>query len=301
MYINQLTPNNNPLLYVPDYLIEDEVPMPIIAAYAPFLQDKMRPDQFIGYLVGLSNLQRNVQGEDEKEDKNACSRWFSTNEVCDVRVFFRMSNNDNNKAIGSKMRLYSLGKAYKKETVEIQHLDSGFIRHNSYTNDNTMVFQNAISTTMLYKSLYAIGGRASVRKTNEPAPDNAAAPTFRWVSALRPQPSEDTEWGDYNHILHPAAIAAGISNPTDYFSDLGGNNALDKIMSALIESRDMDEFADRMLRIPNMELFDEDIDIIIERSNNAKANLSGAADFDRAEGINIVEMMRCLKEFFDEE
>lgn len=301
MYVNQLSPTSNPLMYVPDYLAEEEIALEVLPAFAPYLSNKMRMDQLAGYLNGLCKLQKNIQGMDEEVNENAKSRWFSTDEVKDVRVFFRRSTSDNGKTLGSKMRLYSLGKAYRKDIIEVQHLDSGFITHNTFSNDNTMVFQNAISTTMLYKSLYSIGGRANVRKTNEVAPEGAASPTYKWVSALRPQISDNTDWREYTHILHPAAIQAGIKNPEQYFSELGGNRSLDGIMDALTESKSIEEFADRMVSITSLELYKDDVEEIIERSNTREANLSYADDFDRAEGVNVVEMMRVLKDIFDEE
>lgn len=297
MYLNQLTPQGKYLEYVPEELINDGIDPAVFTSLSYYLTPKMRMDQYIGYIQGLINLQEIIQGTHKNAADGTKSAWFTTDKIVDVRLFFRKKNkSDDNKTLGSKMRLYSIGRPYNArnssgDNMTVQSLDSGFIKYNTYR-DPEMDFQNAISKTMLYRALYSIGGRASIRKINEV--DGATNEKYKWVSAIRPLRCDDTNWDDYTHILHPAAIAAGITNHEGFFADFGGNASLDELMEALLEASSLDDLSDRLYNIRGFELSQSEVDEIIDASNNPDANLSDTDDFQNAEGINIVETMRVL-------
>lgn len=306
MYLNQLTPKNRYLEYIPDVLLDDDVPPSVFPSLAHYLAPTMHMDQYIGFIQGLTNINQIVRGENDDYDQGTKARWFSTDKVVDVRLFFRNADKTGDKSIlGSKMRLYSIGTPYRStgNEKEVQHLDSGFINYNMYGGPS-MCFQNAMAKTMLYNSLYAIGGRASVRKVNEvPKSKNNNAPavgTYRWVSALRPLRCDETDWDDYFHILHPAAIEAGIDNPKEFFADFGGNAMLDDLMKVFLNSSSMNDLADRLLDVRGLELQEDEVEDIIASSNTRAANLSNSDDFANAEGINMVETMRVLYDILGE-
>ena len=64
----------------------------------------------------------------------------------------------------------------------------------------------------------------------------------------------------------------------------------------------MENLQDNLTKIKGLELFEEDVEAIVEDSNSAESNLDGAADFrnDKAEGINIVTLMEHIGDIYGE-
>mgnify|MGYP000845693825 FL=1 len=306
MYLNQLTPKNNVLSYIPDYLVNDDVQPEMLPVLSQLLSKKMSMEECYGLLSELSAMHTIARNEHPDFADGTKGTWFSTPEVVDVRLFFREYNKSHNNGgcLGSKMRLYSVGKS-RDGDESIQGIDSGFITYNSYATPQ-VVFQSALAKTMLYNSLYAIGSRATVRKINEVNKNrssNTEPTTYKWLSALRPLKTDGIDQSLFTHILHPAAYRAGIDNPDEFFSGFdGGNKVLDRLLNVLLESHSMEDLQDNLTKIKGLELFEEDVEAIVEDSNSAESNLDGAADFrnDKAEGINIVTLMEHIGDIYGE-
>ena len=260
----------------------------------------------MGFLSELSTMHTIARNEHPDFADGTKGTWFSTPEVVDVRLFFREYSKSHNSfgCLGSKMRLYSIGKD-PKGNESVQSIDSGFITYNSYPSPQ-VVFQSALAKTMLYNSLYSIGSRAAVRKINEvnkSRSSNYEPTTYKWLSALRPLKTDGVDHKIFTHILHPAAYKAGIDDPGEFFDGFdNGQKVLDGILKALIESQDLEDLRYKLTDINGLELFDEDVEAIIEDSNSSEANLDDSADFrnGKAEGINIVTLMEHINDIFGE-
>ena len=304
MYLNQLTPKNNVLKYIPDYLVNDDVKPEMLPVLSQFLSKEMNMEQCFGFLSELSGMHLITRNEHPDFSEGTKGTWLSTPDVVDVRLLFREFNKSSKKSgsLGSKMRLYSMSRD-DGGNESVQAIDSGFITYNSYPSPQ-VVFQSALAQTMFYNSLYAIGSRATVRKINEAnknrTPNSQQPTTYKWLSALRPLKTDGLDHKLFNHILHPAAFRAGIEDPSDFFEGLGGNKMLDKMMDVFITAQSMDDLRKGLLGIKSLELYDSDIDEIFEHCSSSEANLDGAKDFEQgnAEGINIVILMEHLGDIF---
>lgn len=309
MYLNQLTPKNDYLEYIPEILIDGELGKESIQVAALYLKDSMRMEDCMGFIDSLNNIHLITRGEhpDYAGGQGTRATWFSTNRVVDVRLFFReFSHSGREGVMGSKMRPYSVGREEGGQE-SIQSIDSGFITYNSYPTAEHK-FQSALSRTMFYNSLYAIGGRANVRKINEVNKNRdsnspSAPREYKWLSALNPLPTDGIDWRDYSHILHPAAMEAGIENPQEYFDGFGGDGdrILDGIFDGLINAKSIQDLGDRLHNVPHLGLTRGDIADIIDASNCNEANLSGSKDFSdgKAVGVNVVSMMGVISDIFD--
>lgn len=304
MYLNELAPKKNILKFIPEHLLSDELPPQTFYSLENYLKSYgLSFREYIGFITGASEMQETVfksyklRKEDRQSElpKDDQSVWFPTSKVEDIRVFFRNSKSDNNHSIGSKVRLYSWGKPYKKENECIQHLDSGFLTF-ARNSIPKMIHQNALASTVFYQGLYAINGPASVRKLNVPAGKDDTAPSYKMVTYIKPSYSEDIDKRLYDHILAPAGIAAGIEDPTDFF----GTALLDDLVDALISSVSFDELTDRLKNLPDSDLDKNDIDRIIDRSNSKEENLSDSDDFNEAPGLNIVATLDELAAILEE-
>lgn len=291
MYFSELVPRDDYTSFIPDFLLDDELPTGIFASLAPFLAKQgMSIRDYVGFVSGAEDLQKIVHGE---KDDESYATWFKTDKVEDVRVFFRTSDKDRDRALGSKMRLYSVGTPYGGGDPETQHLDSGFLNFNMMSGP-AMVYQKALASTMLYRSLYCIGGPATVRKVNVPAGKDDRAPSYRWISAIRPSYTEDVDRHSYTHLLHGAVREAGLED--DFFD----NRFLDAFLRVLFNSTTMDEMRRGLENLPE-EFSSEEVSEIIEVSNRPDANLSNASktDFDKAEGLNVVRTLSKMAEILD--
>lgn len=305
MYLNQLVPRGDVLSYIPEYLVNDDVKPEMLPVLSQYLSKRMKMEDCYGFLSELSNMHSIVRGEHPDYNEGTKGTWFSTPEVVDVRLFFRnfSKSSKNTGSLGSKMRLYSVGKD-KRGNESIQGIDSGFITYNSYAT-SSVKFQSALSATMLYNSMYAIGSRATVRKINEvnkARSSNSEPTTYKWLSALRPLSTEGVDNSLFTHILHPAAYKAGIDEPDAFFSEFdGGNKVLDGIMETLLTAQSMEDLEESLTKIPGLELYPEDIDAVVDESNSQECNLDGAEDFKdgKAEGINIVTLMKHIGEIYE--
>lgn len=289
MYLDQLCPRNDYTEYLPEFVIHEDTPREVFPTLFSELLRKNGPRVYVGFVAGATNLSKIINGEREKTPTKEISRWFSTDEITDVRVFFRSSKHDDSQPIGSKMRLYSLGKPFrsKSEDLQVQHIDSGFLQSSVSDPVGSLAFQSAIARTMLYNSLYCLGGPALIRKVSV---ESEEGDKHKWISSIRPKYSEKVDRRAINHILTPAGMAAGIDDPVSFF----GSQVLDDVMECLISSRSMDDFADNIMDRDSLSfVFDEDIEEIIDLSNSPEANHSRVDDFE--EGIDIVTMMRVLK------
>lgn len=304
MYLNQLIPRGRKFIdYIPSYLTDQPLDPAIIYSMSPYFVEELKEWEYVSFVTGLSNLHSILSGNHPDAGQGTKSAWFMTDEVVDVRLLFRKASDKSrgNPTLGSKMRLYSMGKPHHGggDSV-VQSIDSGFITYNSFPTDD-IFFQKAMAKTMFYNSLYAIGGRASIRKVNEKNEISPTPPVFKWLSAVQPRRSDNTNWDDYDHLLYPAAMAAGIDNPTEFFGDgLGGHDTLDKILDALTLADSLDDFCDRMMDIKALGLYQEDIDLIVDTSNDSRANKDNSSDFSdgKAQGVNIVDMMGNLNDIF---
>lgn len=304
MYLNELAPKKNILKFIPEHLLSDELPPQTFYSLENYLKSYgLSFREYIGFITGASEMQETVfksyklRKEDRQSElpKDDQSVWFPTSKVEDIRVFFRNSKSDTNHSIGSKVRLYSWGKPYKKDNECIQHLDSGFLTF-ARNSIPKMIHQNALASTVFYQGLYAINGPASVRKLNVPAGKDDTAPSYKMVTYIKPSYSEDIDKRLYDHILTPAGIAAGIEDPTDFF----GTALLDDLVDALTSSVSFNELIDRLRGLPDSDLDQNDIDRIIDRSNSKEENLSDSDDFDEAPGLNIVATLDELASILEE-
>ena len=297
MFLDQLVPRNKYLEYIPSFVNDDSVTPEAISGIAPFLNDQgMSLYQVLGFISGASDLQRiplKRRGEDISDD--ASKSWFSTTEVVETRVFFRSSNHNPDRAIGSMVRLYSMGAPYtgkksgnRNVPEEVQAIDSGFLRFNGGNKETAMVFQNALASTMFYNSVYCIGGPASVRKVNVVADDDSQAPSYKWLSAISPKWSDTIDRRSYEHILHPALDAAGVER--DFFA----TETLDDLVRVFLDSTDMKDVETKLLNLEGEELDPQLVKGLIEHSNSPEANLSGSNDFYSAPGLNLVATLGYL-------
>ena len=304
MYLNELAPKKNILKFIPEHLLSDELPPQTFYSLENYLKAYgLSFREYIGFITGASEMQETVfksyklRKEDRQSElpKDDQSVWFPTSKVEDIRVFFRNSKSDTNHSIGSKVRLYSWGKPYKKDNECIQHLDSGFLTF-ARNSIPKMIHQKALASTVFYQGLYAINGPASVRKLNVPAGKDDTAPSYKMMTYIKPSYSEDIDKRLYDHILTPAGIAAGIEDPTDFF----GTALLDDLVDALTSSVSFDELIDRLRGLPDSDLDQNDIDRIIDRSNSKEENLSDSDDFNEAPGLNIVATLDELASILEE-
>lgn len=302
MYINELAPKGNIKEFIPDFLLADDIPPQAFYSMESYLkQYGLNWREYIGFITGAAEMQETVYNswklrkEDKEPPKDDQAVWFTTTKVEDVRVFFRNSKSDSSNSIGSKVRLYTWGKGYKQTEESIQHLDSGFLNFAKSYFDAKMIFQNALASTVLYHSLYSIGSPASIRKLNVPAGADAMAPSFKTVTAMRTNYSEDINKQSIDHILTPAGFAAHIDDPVDFF----GRKQLDMIVDILFDSKSFDDVREGLLHLPEYNLTEDDVDAILDRSNCNEANLSQSKDFDEAPGINIVATLDELANILD--
>lgn len=281
MYFSEMVPKNNYLAFIPDFLLDDELPTSVFSSLGPFLaKQNMSIRDYVGFVSGAEDLQKILRGENEDE---STATWFKTEKVEDVRLLFRAGDRGAGRTLGSKMRLYSIGTPYGGGEARTQHLDSGFITYNS-RHRASVVYQKALASTMLYSSLYCIGGPATVRKVNVPAGKNDTAPSYKWLSAIRPAYSEDIDRQPYTHVLSAAMKAAGLE--PDFFDD----HFLNSFMRVLLNSSTMDELKAGLEGLPDGFSPDE-VEEIVAASNSREANLSGATpdDWKNSEGLNIVQ------------
>lgn len=290
-FVEDLSPQHDITKFVPDHILSDKTQPAVIPSLMPYLRDnKLNMRKAVGFLSGAYDHQEIVNKAIPGDERS--HSWFKTSEVKDVRVFFRASQKDPDRAIGSKVRLYSMGRPYnaRGDQEEIQHIDSGFLRFNLGATDPDMVFQNALASTMFYRSVYCIGGPAVVRKISIPAEEGDRAPSYKWMSAMNPKHDPSIDRRSYEHILHPALDAAGVER--DFFSE----KTLDDLVLVFTESKDIKDVETRLIN-----LADEDIDRefaldIIAHSNTQEANLDNASpdDFDPSPGLNLVMTLRFL-------
>ena len=321
-HIDRLSPHEDITRYIPTSLIDEPLGETITNYVLPvwLANQNMDLEDFLGFSKGLMDIQHtlNINTEENKaslKDSDTKLAWFKTQEVVDLRIFFRYSSQDNERAIGSKMRLYSLEKDSDSSKSVIKHIDSGFITSN-LNSDIDLPFQKALSSTMFYRSAYCIGGPATVRKFNVPPTKEQrerssgyGVPSYRVLSMIKPKFTEDFNRGQFKHIISPAAYAAGFDNPEEEI----GFDALDHIENIILNSETYEDLLDGIMDItsaeigglkayPDFILTDEDIDMIDEISNSSKANLSGASekDFGDSSGINLVQTLKMIKKFADE-
>lgn len=302
MNIQKLSPKGKDLTYfIPGELIDDYIdPRILIPTIAPHLHKDMGIDQAVGFTNGLANLHEILSkdtGEPTMRNDNKYSyNWFKTSEVEEIRIFFRISKNNNDSYIGSKMRMYSKGKPYSKsktssDALEMQHIDSGFIHYNYSNAGNDMVFQTALARTIMHKAMYCIGGAATVRKESVEGSDGK----YRMITNMKPAFTEDLERYKYDHILSGACVSAGIDDPVDFY----GKDVLDGIYDIFFNSRDMDKVRDGLFGLP-IDLSQDEVEEIIEFSNDRDANLSDADDFDDAPGLNLVKTMDIIASILED-
>lgn len=291
MYFNEMVPRDNYLAFIPEFLLDDEVPASVFSSLAPFLAKQgMSIRDYVGFVSGAEELQKILR---EENDDESTATWFKTEKVEDVRLLFRAGDRGAGRTLGSKMRLYSLGTPYGGGEARTQHLDSGFITYNS-RHTGSLIYQKALASTMLYCSLYCIGGPATVRKINVPSGKNDTAPSYKWLSAVRPGYTEDIDRLAYTHVLSAAMNAAGLE--PGFFE----NRFLDAFMKVLLTSSTMDELRDGLLDLPE-DFTDEDIDEIIAASNTREANLSDTTpdNWKNSEGLNIVQTFVTMGNILD--
>lgn len=302
MNIQKLSPKGKDLNYfIPGELIDDYIdPKILIPTIAPHLHKDMTIEQAVGFTNGLANLHDILvkdTGEPTMRNDNKYSyNWFKTSEVEEIRIFFRISKNNNNSYIGSKMRMYSKGKPYSKskkpsDELEMQHIDSGFVHYNYSNAGNDMVFQTALARTIMHKAMYCIGGAATVRKESVEGSEGK----YRMITNIKPAFTEDLERYKYDHILSGACVAAGIDDPIDFY----GKDVLDGVYDIFFNSRDMDKVRDGLFDLP-INLSEDEVEEIVESSNDRDANLSHADDFDDAPGLNLVRTMDIIANILED-
>lgn len=284
--------------FIPDYLTDDSVDPLVITALTPYLRDEgLSMYKVAGFIAGAIDHQSIVKGVNP--DSERTRSWFKTSEVKEVRVLFRVSEKDPDRVIGSKVRLYSMGRPYKGrgDREEVQHIDSGFLRFNLGSTSPDMVFQNALASTMFYRSVYCLGGPATVRKINIPAGEDAEAPSYKWMSAVNPKYDPTIDRHSYDHILHPALDAAGIER--DFFAD----ETLDDLVKVFTESRDVKDVENRLMNLAGEDISRELAMGIIADSNSQDANLDNASarDFDSSPGISLVRTLQYLSDHLADE
>lgn len=291
MYFNEMVPKNDYMSFIPDFLLDDELPTGIFASLSPFLAKQgMGIRDYVGFVSGAEDLQKILRGENDDE---STATWFKTEKVEDVRLLFRSGDRGAGRTLGSKMRLYSVGVPYGGGEPRIQHLDSGFINYNSRQRAS-VAYQKALASTMLYGSLYCIGGPATVRKINVPAAKNDTAPSYKWLSAIRPARTEEIDRYSYTHVLSAAMNSAGLE--PDFFD----NRFLDSFMNVLLTSSTMDELREGLANLPE-EFSADEVDEIVAASNTAEANLSGTTpdDWKNSIGLNIVQTFITMGDILD--
>lgn len=91
MYLNQLVPSDNILEYLPNFLINNSLTPEMIPVIGMYLSRKLPMEECVGFLSQLNNLHLIIRDEhpDFADGKGTRARWFSTDHVVDVRVFFR--------------------------------------------------------------------------------------------------------------------------------------------------------------------------------------------------------------------
>lgn len=314
MAIKDIMPVNDPTRFIPDALLNETIYNDEIVIQAVNkISNRMSLEEYIQYVQGAVNLHKICADSDTRRAKGekipkgeTRMTWFTTGEVEDVRVFYRTSNDDPNKAIGAKVRLYSLGRerdADEDDDDVVQGIDTGFLHYNFYRKSQDMAWQSALASTMLYKSLYSIGGPASIRKLNEAATD-ADAVTYKSLTAIRPSWSDNVDRGSYKHILHAAALKAGVDDPLEFY----GKKFLDDFEDALFNSKDINELKEAMKVMGDVELFDEEIETIIKESNQFAGDVSDPANPKRGfkkesqhPGINVVLTLEYIRDILEED
>lgn len=313
MAIRDIMPVNDPSRFIPDALLNETIYNPEIVIQAVNkITNRMSLEQYIQYVQGAVNLHnicadsdtRRARGEKIPKGETRMT-WFTTGEVEDVRVFYRTSNDDPEKAIGAKVRLYSLGRdrdADEEDDDVVQGIDTGFLHYNFYRKSQDMAWQSALASTMLYKSLYSIGGPASIRKLNEAATDSDAV-TYKSLTAIRPSWSNDIDRSSYEHILDAAAIKAGVDNPSEFF----GTDFLDDFERAIFDSKDINELKEAMKVMGDVELYDEEVEEIISESNKFAGRISdpgnpkkGIRKETQHPGVNVVLALEYIKDILEE-
>lgn len=308
MYLNQIAPSNA-LEYIPDGFLVNVIPYrELVLSAIDRLPGRMNMDEYISFASGAIHLHEVVKFSDEEKEKGnnlgqgvEHTTWFSTNEIVDVRVLFRKSRKSEDLCTGSKVRVFSM-EGDKNNTEEfIKGIDTGFLKYNFNSNTSDMVFQNALASTMLYKGLYHIGSPAFIRKVNAPAPAGSGATSYRSLTAIKTKYSKDFDRRRINHIMHPACFAAGVDDPDNFF----GKKFLDDFFNALSTSRDVEELRESMKFMGDIELFDDDIDEIIETTTREAAEISVInanknPDYDNeSPGISVVKALEIIKEIID--
>lgn len=300
MNIQRLAPRGKNLNYfIPGELIDDYAdPHVLIPAIAPFLHQDFTIEQAAGFANGLANLHEILE-KDPKDptvrgDHKYSYNWFKTNEIEELRIFFRTSENNSDSYIGSKMRMYSKGTPYNKgrgsDELVMQHIDSGFVHYNYSNSDSEMIFQNALARTIMHKAMYCVGGAATVRKESVDSSDGK----YRMITNIKPSFTEDLERYKYEHILSGAAILSGVDDPIDFY----GKDVLDGIYRVFFDSRDMSKLKDNLLELP-LDLSERDVDDIVDASNDEEANLSGDEKFHKAQGLNLVQTMNMIADIIE--
>lgn len=296
--------------YLPDFLL-NEACRPEIVPYAISLADKrgnLTPAESVALANGLCDLNEvAIQSQKWKDEGVKPSSevrktaWYSVNEVADVRVFFRQSNKEDGGTIGSKMRVYYEGYNREEGEEEGQSIDSGFINIGYNLYEGRMVFQRALALSVLYKALNCIGGPAIMRKLNVPAPKESGRSSYKELTAIKPKFDKDLDRRDFDHVLYAACLAAGaIDDEGLYFS----NEFLDDFVEMLISSKNLDELKESMRTIGDIELMDDEIEDIIDKSNQWSADFLEVKKSKRKsepEGINVVIALEYIKDILDAE
>lgn len=316
MFLNQLVPSNNVLEYIPEYLLDDSINPAVFPALQPYLshQGLKFGNQFAGFISGAMEL-RSLPVKKNKDDEvsGSYTQWLRAPEVEEVRVFFRSSQKFEGKYIGSKARVYHPGKDYNSGKEQMQYIDTGFLVNNlPRTAPLTGIFQTALSKTMLYNALYALGSSASIQKLKVPNTEGSGPASYKSMVNIVPgRPSERNEdflsHIDYEHILDPACKLAGFNGAFDLaVFDEDGNEAVkgdvvaDAIVEALVTAKNPDDLKDKLSNLPGGFLLPEEVDDIYEESNSLSANLSMDKNFDNAPGINVVQMLTFIHSLLSE-
>lgn len=300
MLIENYAPNDI-TQFIPDYLLDDTINPTIITGLS---QERLglHTRDYVGFLTGLYNyLSTPKKGEEDSDDSATCS-FFKTDEILDIRIIFRPSKMDDNQIFASKMRLYFTGKAYRRDTVETQTLDSGLLTMFSAHQPPDAVFQTALARTMLYKAAYSIGGPALIKKMNVPAPEDSVAPSFRMLANLRPMYDETIPRDEYTHILDAACRKAGMDSVSDI-----GVKAADDILHLFLHAKDPNKCI-KMLRHVSDDsgeklLYPEEAEEIVELNQSDEANIAGEspAEFQRTSGMSLVYTLKLINEILNED
>lgn len=307
MGFHDIVPTRNPKQYIPDALTMTTIPSTdVVLCAVDRITKSMNVEDYVGFATGAVEFHKinthsdeiRASGQKIPMSENRTS-WYPTDEIADVRVFFRISDNfDEEKTLGSKVRVYNtFARNRGDEETELQSNDTGFLNYNMYSKAPDMQWQNSLASTVLYQALFCVGGPATVRKLNRKnESENSMAATYREIVAVNPSYREGLDRWKYEHILEPAARAGGIDDPIEFL----GFDFLDDVADALFESKDIEELSSRVQKAGDLGLTSEDMREVIRASNAYAGKVSRQMDKEKKhQGINVVELFRYIAREFE--